>query len=155
MRKQILLAFLCINLFSTLSMAQNRGSDYQTAIGVKIWNGAGLTAKHFLKENAALEGIAYFWKEGIRISGLYEFHFPLGTEPGLQWYVGPGAHIGFYGSNYGNGTYIGLDGVIGIDYKIRNAPLNFSLDWQPTIEFGDGRGFYGGWGGLGIRYTLQ
>lgn len=135
--------------------AQTKGSDYQTAVGVKLWDGGGITLKHFTAPNKALEGIMYFWGSGLRITGLYELHYPLAGVDGLQWYVGPGAHIGFYNSQNGDGTFLGIDGVIGLDYKINNAPLNFSIDWNPNIEFGNGRGFNGGWGGLAIRYTLK
>ena len=27
---------------------------------------------------------------------------------------------------------IGVDGVLGLDYKISGAPINVSLDWQPS-----------------------
>jgi hypothetical protein len=74
---------------------------------------------------------------------------------GLQWYFGPGAHVGFYNGKYGDGVYAGVDGVLGLDYKIRSAPINISIDWQPSFEFGDGRGFVGSWGGIGIRYVLK
>ncbi len=48
-----------------------------------------------------------------------------------------------------------MDGVLGLDYKIKGAPINVSIDWQPSINFvGYGR-FESGWGGLGIRYTLK
>jgi hypothetical protein len=145
---------LCIGCLTNVN-AQSKGSEYETAIGVKLWDGGGVSLKHFTKPNTALEGILYFWGNGVRITGLYELHYPLAGVDGLQWYVGPGAHIGIYNSKGGDGAFIGIDGVIGLDYKIHNAPLNFSLDWNPNIEFGSGRGFNGGWGGLAIRYTLR
>jgi len=147
----------------TTAKSQSMGQTYNTALGAKLWrDGGGITVKHFVGNNNALEGIGYFWNHGTRITGLYEFHFDIAGAPGLKWYVGPGAHVGFYNSGkyydgYGNGiggTFIGIDGVLGLDYKFNKAPINLSLDWQPSIEFGDGRGFWGGWGGLGIRYTF-
>jgi hypothetical protein len=90
----------------------------------------------------------------MRITGLYEIHGPITGAKGLQWYIGPGAHIGFYNTKNGGGTFIGIDGVLGLDYKFNGAPINISLDWQPSFEFGDGHGFAGSWGGLGIRYTF-
>ena len=148
--------------------AQAMNQTYTTALGVKVWgDGGGVTIKHFVRENRALEGIGYFWGHGVRFTGLYEFHFDFPDAPGLKWYVGPGAHVGFYDNghydnnpnnpNYPNGTaatYVGLDGVLGLDYKFDGAPINLSLDWQPSFEFGDNRGFVGSWGGLGIRYTF-
>ena len=139
-----------------MSAQSNIGSsDYTTALGVKFYPGA-ISLKHFVSDDNALEGIAYFWNRGSRITGLYEIHRDLDNAGGLKWYIGPGAHVGFYSNKYyaGGGTYIGVDGVIGLDYKIKNAPINLSLDWQPSFEFGDGARFSGNWGGFAIRYVF-
>lgn len=133
--------------------AQSMGSSYRTAVGVKFYPGA-ISLKHFVNDKAALEGLASFWNGGVRITGLYELHYPLLQVDGLQWYVGPGAHIGFYDDkDYNGSVFIGIDGVLGVDYKIPGAPLNVSLDWNPSFEFGDGAEFQS-WGGLGIRFTF-
>jgi hypothetical protein len=155
MRKVIVLVFA---LFLAITVdAQSRsanGYSYQTALGVKVWDGGGISLKHFFSGNNAGELIGYFWNRGVRFTGLYEIHGDFSGAPGLKWYIGPGAHIGFYNTKYGDGTFIGIDGVLGLDYKFRGAPINMSLDWQPSFEFGDNRGFYGNWGGFGIRYTF-
>ena len=151
MKLKILSAVILITILSSQVKAQ----DYKTALGVKFYPG-GITLKHFLTNKVALEGIGYFYNHGTRITGLYEIHFDIAKAGNLRWYVGPGAHIGFYNSNNGGATSIGVDGVIGLDFKIPSAPINLSLDWQPSIEFGDnfGHGFSGGWGGFAIRYTF-
>lgn len=131
-----------------------RSSSYRTALGVKVWDGGGISFKHFVSDKNAIELIGYFWNRGSRITGLYEIHGPVTGAQGLQWYIGPGAHIGFYNTKYGDGAFAGIDGVLGLDYKFNGAPINISIDWQPSIEFGDNRGFVGSWGGLGIRYTF-
>lgn len=154
--KRVMFLFAVVTaMTATQSYAQkSTGSGYKTALGVKVWDGGGITFKQFVNNDAALEFIGYFWNRGARITGLYEFHNPISGAPGLQWYIGPGAHIGAYNTKYGGNTYIGLDGVLGLDYKFKRAPLNMSLDWQPSFEFGTDRGFIGSWGGLGIRYTF-
>lgn len=154
--KKLIVAFFPLVLLATISNAQNtnNSSTYRTALGVKVWDGAGISFKHFLHDNKALELIGYFWNRGTRITGLYEIHGPISGATGLQWYIGPGAHIGFYNNKNGDGVFAGIDGVLGLDYKFRGAPINMSLDWQPSFEFGDNRGFVGSWGGLGIRYTF-
>jgi hypothetical protein len=157
MKKLLLSAF--ISLFVLSAKSQSLDYTYKTAIGVKVWDGGGFTIKHFVNEKAALEGIVYFWDNSFRITGLYEFHGDISGAKGLKWYIGPGAHIGFYQYhndpyyNDNNETYIGIDGVIGLDYKFNKAPINISLDWQPSFEFGTNRGFVGSWGGLGVRYA--
>lgn len=155
-RKKLVTFFLSSILLLTARdiTAQSMGHSYRTALGVKVWDGAGISLKHFVNDKGALEGIAYFWGNGMRITGLYEIHYGFVDAPGLKWYIGPGAHVGFYDNKNGDGAFIGIDGVIGLDYKINRAPLNLSLDWQPSFEFGDNRGFTGSWGGLGIRYTF-
>ena len=128
--------------------------SYKTALGVKFYPGA-VSLKHFVKPNAAIEGLGYFWNRGSRITGLYEFHGDINGAAGLKWYVGPGAHIGFYNTKYGGGSSFGVDGVLGLDYKFKGAPINMSVDWQPSFEFnGAYDGFSGNWGGLAIRYVF-
>ena len=155
MRKIIVFALAV--LITTLSQAQSKStnsSSYETALGVKVWDGGGISLKHFFSGNKAGEFIGYFWNQGFRLTGLYEIHGPVSGATGLKWYIGPGAHIGFYNTKNGDGTYAGIDGVLGLDYKFKGAPINMSIDWQPSFEFGTNRGFYGNWGGFGVRYTF-
>lgn len=155
MKKIILLVILGAVMFISVS-AQSLGRNYKTALGVKVWNGGGISFKTFLVPQKALELIGYFDKYGTRITGLYELHGKIEGAPGLRWYVGPGAHVGFYNYKgyYGDEAVAGIDGVLGLDYKVNKAPINVSLDWQPSFEFADSRGFAGGWGGFGVRYTF-
>jgi len=164
MKKALIIILLTFSIGTYSASAQSLGRDYQTAAGVKFFPGA-ITVKHFIKSNAALEGLGYFWNYGFRLTGLYEFHGNINGAPGLKWYVGPGAHIGFWSNRwkdqyptYDGGAYFGIDGVLGLDYKINNIPINVSLDWQPSFNFGNGPdsyyGFYSGFGGLAVRYTF-
>jgi len=159
MRKLFLASLILLGFI--ISNGQSRsanGSSYNTALGVKFYPG-GITLKHFFTGTSnAGELIGYFWNHGFRITGLYEIHGNFNGAPGLRWYVGPGAHIGFYDyynrNNHIDGTYFGVDGVLGLDYKFNGAPINMSIDWQPSFEFGDYVGFVGSWGGIAIRYTF-
>lgn len=157
MRKTIYLVAMA-TLFTVVTVSAQRSksyssTSYQTALGVKFYPGA-VSIKHFVNSQAALEGLGYFWDRGFRITGLYEIHGDINGAPGLKWYIGPGAHVGFYNTKWGGGSSFGVDGVLGLDYKINSAPINLSLDWQPSFEFGEGRGFTGNWGGFAIRYTF-
>ena len=156
MRKLALVTISILVMYA--AQAQSMGSSYRTALGVKVWDGAGISLKHFVNGSNAVEAIGYFYGRGFRLTGLYEIHGDIAGAQGLKWYIGPGAHIGFYNGNRryddDNDVAIGIDGVLGLDYKFRGAPINMSLDWQPAFEFADGRGFNGSWGGLGIRYTF-
>lgn len=158
------LTVVAVLLFSSTN-AQSKSansSSYRTALGVKVWDGGGISLKHFFNSQNAGELIAYFWRHGFRVTGLFEIHGNISGAPGLKWYIGPGLHIGYYDAGYvhqgyyyiDHRTLIGIDGVLGLDYKFNHAPINLSLDWQPAFEFGDYAGFYGNWGGFGIRYTF-
>ena len=155
MKKSIVLTFIFILVLSAFSFAQNRGDDsYRTAIGAKFFPGA-ISFKQRISGNNYFEGLAYSWR-GTRFTGLYELHYDIGGLDGLKWYVGPGAHISFYSEkNYGGASYIGLDGVLGLDYKIGKAPLNLSIDWQPSFDFRSYDAFNGGFGGLSVRYIIR
>lgn len=150
--------FLLLIIFGvTDSIAQNRTAnsrEYKTAVGLKFLNGGGLTLKTFLSDREAAEFIGFFYYEGTRITGLYEFHGDLNTEGNLRWYLGVGGHASLYRKNNIRG--FGIDGVIGLDFKFPRQPINIALDWQPSVEFGGGiyNGFKDNWGGLAIRYTL-
>ncbi len=79
---------------------------------------------------------------------------------GLKWYIGPGAHLAVWNTTWkekypgNNPTGLGIDGVLGLDYKFKGVPINISADWQPSFNFIGYNYFEGGWGGLAIRYTF-
>jgi hypothetical protein len=153
MNKLLFISFLFVSLSISTIKAQDLPDTYDFAIGVKMYPGA-ITLKKSIDGSKYLEGIAAFWNKGFRMTGLYEVHTDFSCAAGLKWYYGAGAHLGFYNSKYYQGsTLVGIDGVLGLDYKIKGTPLNFSLDWQPSFEFGDGSGFEG-WGGLSVRFAF-
>lgn len=158
--KQIIGTTLLFSALAFNGMAQSNGSTYTTALGAKFYPG-GITLKHFSGENKALEAIGYFWRDGFRVTGLYEIHGDFKDVEGLKWYIGPGVHIGAWNENWRNrypnrdgGVAIGIDGVLGLDYKFKGAPINMSIDWQPSFNLIGYTYFEGSWGGLAIRYTF-
>jgi hypothetical protein len=168
-RKILLLAAIVISAVSTTNAQKSSSfatSDYTTALGIKLnpaIGGVAVTFKHFMNQQRAFEALGTFWERGTRLTGLYEFNWDIRDLNGLKWYVGPGAHLGFYNDEYHNENHygasyvsVGIDGVIGLDYKFNNIPLNLSVDWQPAVEFGTGRynGFAGDFGGFSARYTF-
>jgi hypothetical protein len=156
MKKKIILSslILCF-IFNGAQAQKSYYNKYSTMLGVKFYPGA-ITLKESLHNNKAFEAIAYFYK-GARITGLYEFHYGIEGIEGLRWYVGPGVHLSIYDPNYfGGRTYMGIDGVLGLDLRFNKIPFNFSLDWQPSIDFGEGSSsFVPGFGGLAIRYVIK
>src|SRR5437870_263426 len=77
--------------------------SYKTGIGLRLGGTAqGITVKHFINSDGALEGIVSFGWHSFLITGLYEKHQRFANAEGLSWFYGGGAHIGFYryGYNY-------------------------------------------------------
>lgn len=138
--------------------------DYNTAIGLRAGETSGLTLKKAMGGNA-LEGIIGLWGSGISITGLYEWVAPTNIG-GLNWYYGLGGHVAFgtgyyyYKSRRGDfyasrGYGLGIDGIVGIEYKIPSAPIAFSLDFKPYIEFYSGGRAFGSLDpGLGIKVAF-
>ena len=153
--QKLFLCFLFVS-FSSIAFSQ---APYNRAIGVKLPGGFSVTYKKFIAETRNLEFQATGWNKGFRVSGLYEFNFySFPKIPTLAWFVGPGVHAGFwkdqYKTSYGSKADIGIDGIIGLDYKIPDLPLNFSVDWQPAVTLIGNASFAPATGGIAARFTF-
>jgi hypothetical protein len=120
----------------TISGLYNRLSaqDYKFAVGIRFSTAAptlnnSLSVKYFIDSSNAIEGLLSF---GTRfgIGGLYERHQLIGGTPAFTWFYGGGGYLGFESGK----TWVGPTGVIGLDYKFYNAPVNLSLDWKPELD---------------------
>ena len=67
MRKLFLLSVaLCVFALSQAQSKSTHSSSYRSALGVKFWDGAGVSFKHFFQGNNAGEFIGFFWHRGFR-----------------------------------------------------------------------------------------
>lgn len=154
MKKSFLFSIIFLAIVSAKAQA-----PYQKAIGIKFPQGLTVSYKNFISEKTLIELQAGFVTDAFRAAGLYEFYFyNLGKVNGLGWYVGPGVHYQIYKNNYQKENNIksefGIDGIIGLDYKFNNLPINVSADWQPSITLVGNSGGSVSNGGIGIRYTF-
>ena len=164
MKKIIIVCVLIISI--TAITAQNVTPDYKTAIGFKSLPG-GITYKQFINKNGAIEGLMYFDKNVTRCTALYEFHYDIeNILEGLKWFIGPGVHVGRWTNSFKannqkksglNTMGLGIDGIIGIDYKIDALPFDISVDWQPSVNLTSYSYISSGltWGGVAFRYTIR
>jgi len=153
--------FLLLAFIAIISLSVS-GQDYKTSVGLRAGLPYGLTAKHFLSKTNALEGILASSWGGFVITGLYENEHWTGQYPGLNWFWGAGAHIGFWDGDrnpnfddtYGGNAVLGLDAILGLEYTFDEIPLNLSIDLLPTFNIIG----YTGWGGingaLSVRYVF-
>ncbi len=124
-------------------------------------NGAEISYQHGMGEANRLEFDLGFRGNknynNMFLSSVYQWNWNLTS--GLNWYVGPGAALGFYRWNDDNtsssGLNLGIGGQIGLEFDFNKvgAPILLSIDARPMFDFiGYNNDF--GWGAaLGIRYT--
>ena len=150
----MLLVTILVQAQDKTAVARPPRPTYKTAIGGKFAPFA-LTFKTFVGDrNRALELLADF-DDGFRLTALYEFHGDLTATGNLKWYIGGGAHGGYFEKGVDEGIMFGIDAVAGLDYKFAHLPLNLSLDWQPAYEFiTPGTEFQPGRGGLAVRFAF-
>jgi hypothetical protein len=173
------LAFFTLSLSGQTTKTTDADHSYRTGIGLRLGYESGLTIKHFISGNGALEGIlSRGWRYGgLRITGLYEFQKGFANAKGLEWFAGIGAHIGFFDGgyygyrHYGEGYYdkngnwhptgyrdryttVGIDGILGLEYIFAEVPFSVSLDIKPYFDL-IGRGDHFGDAALSIRYVIK
>lgn len=90
----------------------------------------------------------------FHLTGMYQW--VMNISGGLNWYLGPGAQIG-YCTNHGLG--LGIGGQIGIEYKFGNIPLQISFDFRPLWnvmipEYCGNLSSFGYDGAFSIRYCF-
>lgn len=158
--------FFAAALLMAVAVAANAQS-YKSAIGARLGYPFSASFKTFINEKGAIEAFAgyrgwtyYHW---LNVGATYQHHSSLAdVTEGLSWYAGGGASAffwsfddGFANDGAGN-TSIGILGVVGLDYKFADAPVNISVDWMPSFFVnGYGSGFGGGYGALAVRYVFK
>ena len=174
--KKLTATVLAVLFTATLTAQDNakvpdlaiNSTNYKTAIGLRAGETSGLTIKQFIGSSTALEGIVGVWSHGLSATLLYEKHVPAFDVDGLNWYYGAGGHVAFESGRrilyYRNDRYyryndgnigLGVDGIIGLEYKIPTIPFALSLDVKPYVEvITNGRVWTSLDPGLGIKVTF-
>lgn len=113
----------------------------KTGIGVGGGaTGAGLSLKHFLTDEMAVQGVIGSWGEwgngglGLTADYLYEMPVLLDTQLGdLAWNVGPGLGLGVYAPT--NSVALTATGVVGLELAFGPIPLDLVVEYRPTLVF--------------------
>ncbi|NJK86244.1 MAG: hypothetical protein HC906_09990 [Bacteroidales bacterium] len=137
----------CTALFIVLlfSISSELVAQYNFAVGLRAGTTAGITLKKITAQESAIEGILGFCGDCFSITGLYEKNPQILDIKGLNWYYGVGLHVTFYvdrdaepffrNKDYDNNELgLGIDGIVGLEYKIPDIPLAISIDLKPFIE---------------------
>lgn len=144
---------ILIFLFVLTSTNILQAQDYKTALGVRLSNDQAIinnsvSLKHFLNDRTALD-VLFTFSDPVAIGALVAIHKPISETEGLKWYYGGGPYVSF-----GSKTNFGAQGVLGLDYKFSNIPLNLSLDWKPELNIVSDINFEPSAIGFTVRFTF-
>jgi hypothetical protein len=164
--KKITLLFSMLFVLALSSQVKAQVQDYSKALGIRLGYPFSVTFKTFINDAAAIEayaGFAGYTGYGyFNLGAMYQYHRAIEGVDGLAWFYGGGASLQFwsYDSGYDGGSLIiGINGVLGLDYKFPDAPINLSVDWTPTFFIGNTysefNSFSAGYGALSARYVLK
>jgi hypothetical protein len=158
---------IIIGLFFLLfiSAASVNAQDYNTGIGLRGGPFNGLTIKHFLSSNTAVEGVLSTQWSGWMISGTWEKHATAFDTEGLKWFYGLGGQIGFwnnsntnfpgYDATHNTSTLLGFHGALGLEYTFNEIPFSIGADWKPAFNLTGDNGFWPGYmSGAYIRFNF-
>jgi hypothetical protein len=155
MKKSLLFAIAAI----LISASQLKAQDYKTALGLRLSSRGpavnnSLSFKHFINPKLAVEGLFTFDRKAA-IGALFEIHNDIPSTDGLKWFYGAGAYLGFDSDKtHTDRALMGAQGIVGLDYKFANLPLNLSLDWKPELNIIDNINFEPAAVGFTIRFTF-
>ena len=143
MKKFLMMAALVV---ATLSVS---AQDYNWAVGIRGGGFSGVTVKKNNGNNAIEAGVS-FSGGGLAVDAVYEWQKPVISE-GFHLYYGAGAYTHMIGNYLG----LGLEGVVGLEYRLPiDFPLALSLDYRPGFDLLGGAGFFGSNFGFGVKYCF-
>lgn len=122
------LLILAITVIAALELA---AQPYEHAAGVRAGYSSGITYKGFFRyQMTAVEANMYYNRHGLSLNGFYEWHMEPFRNKRWLLFAGPGA----FGGNWAGEFSAGVAVIGGVEFMVRDLPLNFSLDWKPMFN---------------------
>ena len=126
----------------------NIAAQAESAVGARLANLAELSYQTDAFGNRTEIDLGWSFRDKrVGAAGIYQFILPIVDR--LNWYYGVGAGI-----QIDDELYIGALGNLGIEYNIKEAPFQISLDWRPGLGLIPETKFHGINFGFGIRYKF-
>ena len=134
--------------------ASTFAQEKKHAVGARLGLSSGITYQMMVDQFRGYKGFMSFRDGGIQLTALIESYRPLYLDftDKMYFYTGMGAHIGFtrwqsrnwlwsnpfryypQANYYSIAPVIGLDAIIGMEFRLERIPLTFSLDAKPFFE---------------------
>jgi hypothetical protein len=138
-----------------LSAFTLHAQEYKNSAGLRFGKTEGLTYKRFITPNAALETMLGFggYDDGMQVYANYHWYKPIPAHitQNLHYYYGVGGHMGYIRPtrtvDYYEGDVIvsetqqhtdyviGVDGIIGVEYRIFTVPMTVGMELKPFFEY--------------------
>lgn len=121
---------MMLSLFTL--QAKLQAQPYNHSAGIRAGYSSGISYKGFrLHRMSAFEVDFLYNKHGLNLGALYEYHLePFKKSTRTCIYLGGGA----FGGQWDEEFSLGVAAVAGIEYTLRDLPLNFSFDWKPMLN---------------------
>jgi len=124
--------------------------DYEQAIGIRAGYSGGISYKRFFNAWYSGEVLVQYNRNGFQLTGLAERQDAVFNTDRLYLYYGGGVYTGNW-----NGLFaLGLTGICGVEYVLRDLPLAFSLDYKPMLNIIRVTTFDPFDFALGLKYTF-
>lgn len=122
---------------------------YNKEVGIRGGYSSGITFRVNLEEMLSYEAQLNYRDNGVMFTMYRQQHKEIGMDRLGNWefIYGFGLHTGFYNTDtykilnreiyYGREIFtpvIGMDGYLGIDYKLVDIPMSFGISFQPYME---------------------
>ncbi len=122
---------------------------YAKEVGLRGGYSGGITFRVNLEEDLSYEAQLCYRDQGAIFTILRQQHQEIGMDRLGNWefLYGFGAHAGFYYTDsykilfreiyFGRKIFtpvIGMDGYLGVDYKLVDLPMSFGVSFQPHME---------------------
>ena len=117
----LILSILCLQVAL-------HAQPYEHAGGIRAGYSSGLSYKgFFLHSMNAVEIDALYNQHGLNVAGMFVLHVePFRSKRWLLYFGG-----GLFGGTWEEEFSAGVAAIGGMEYILRDLPLNFGLDWRP------------------------
>lgn len=158
MKQVYILKVVCLFMLFIISYGHSKAQQYDRSAGIRLGGSSGLTFKKFIVDEQSIEAIISNRRSGIQLTILHLIHQPMHVSfnENFYFYYGVGGHVGseeYSGIdkelsnadptefNYIEKNYLtmGIDGMIGIEYRMLSVPITLSLDLKPYLNYIDMR----------------
>ncbi len=141
-----------------LSTTMIQAQTYNTAVGLRMGSGIGLSVQQRIANKTTIEGIVNnrFKQDLVTVTLLGEQHFPILFKR-FNVYTGMGVHKGWYTGQANDG--IAYDDPFGVSFiaggEISIGRFNVSYDYKPAFNITGGEKAFAGESSLSVRYIIN